>query len=81
MAGVWEMDDEWVWLGGGYSEDAILPDITVKPFTGIRFKAPCPPDHPAFGVANHQTEVTALVVFNGDVVIPAGNSFGLLASE
>ena len=26
-------------------EDAILPDVTVKPFTGIRFKTPRPPDH------------------------------------
>lgn len=56
-------------------------DITVKLFTGIRFKAPRPPDHSTFRVANHQAEVTALVIFNSDVLIPAGNSFSLLSRE
>ena len=65
MAGVWGIcrNDEWVWSGEGCSEDAILPDITVKPFTSVRFKAPRPPDHSAFKVANHQAEVAALVCF------------------
>ena len=83
MAGVWGIcrNDEWVWSGGGCSEDAILPDITVKPFTSVRFKAPRPPDHSAFKVANHQAEVAALVIFNSDILIPAGNHFGLLSGE
>ncbi|CAI1200082.1 Uncharacterised protein [Serratia proteamaculans] len=67
--------------GCGQEEDAILPDITVKPFTGIRFKAPRPPDHSTFRVTNHQAEVATLVVFNSDILIPAGNRFGLLSGK
>lgn len=52
--------------GESVSADARLADIAVKTFTGIRFKVPRPPDHPVFRVANHQAEVTALVVFNSD---------------
>jgi hypothetical protein len=32
----------------------------------------------AFGVANHQAEVTALVVFNGDITVQTDKGFGLL---
>ncbi|GEM_PF-5557664 len=64
--------------GNGVFVDAILPDVAVKTFTGIRFKVPCPPDRPAFGVANHQAEVTALVVFNGDITVQTDKGFGLL---
>lgn len=50
-------------------------------FTSIRFKVPHPPDHSTFRVTNHQAEVATLVVFNADVVIPAGNRLSLLSGE
>ncbi|KQJ03574.1 hypothetical protein AM265_22140 [Escherichia coli] len=53
----------------------------VKSFTGIGFKAPRPPDHSTIRVTNNQAEVTALVIFYSDVLIPAGNSVGLLSGE
>ncbi|SBZ89187.1 Uncharacterised protein [Klebsiella pneumoniae] len=43
--------------------------LSSKSFTGIRFKAPRPPDHSTFRVTNNQAEVATLVVFNGDVLV------------
>lgn len=60
--------------GGYVRTDTWLADIAFKAFTGIRFKVPCPPDHLDFGIANYQADVTALVVFSVNVVIPAGTS-------
>lgn len=61
-------------MGEYVRKDIWLGDIAVKTFTGIRLKVPCPPDHLDFGIANYQADVTVLVVFSVNVVIPAGTS-------
>lgn len=63
------------------SEDSILPDITVEPFTSIRFKAPRPPDHSTFRTANRLAKVDVLEIFKGHVVIQVTDHFSLLPDE
>lgn len=67
--------------GGGACTDARGADVAVKTFSGIGFKVPCPPDHPAFSVTNHKAEVTALVVFEGDIAVRGSDRLRLSPGE
>lgn len=79
MAGWW--CDGYSAEGCGESGDTVAEHIAVKPFPGICFKIPRPPDQLIITVANNQPKMRTLIVFYGDIAVKRHYSFSLSVGE
>lgn len=69
------------WLSHQGLADTVARDIAVEHHSGTGRKVPVAPDEHAVGIADNQTKMRALVVFDGDIGVCGSHRSGLFTGE